>query len=238
MRNGNAGKMPEGKKGAATRDALLDALAALLTERAGVEPGIHEIAQRADVNAGLVRYYFGGKDNMLRALVERDLGGRQAELDALLGADIPIVEKLKRSVSGLISMYYRSPYLNNLILTINDRLSPEESRNLARQWLRPSYRAHKRLLESGAAAGLFRPVDPMLFYFTISGAAERMFSAQYSLQNIFDISRVSPQLKRKMTEHTAELLLRGILSDEALRAYLAVDGANSDLLAAREPEMP
>ncbi len=61
-----------GKKGAATRQAILES-ARLVFTQAGYDAGVREIAERAGVTAMLVNRYFGSKEQLFEEVVEATL---------------------------------------------------------------------------------------------------------------------------------------------------------------------
>jgi TetR/AcrR family transcriptional regulator len=62
-------------------------------------------------------------------------------------------------------------------------------------------------------AGKFRDVDPQLFYFTVTGAADRFFSARQVLRHCYDQNDISEDMRDRYREHTVELVMRGLLAD-------------------------
>lgn len=187
--------------------ALLQAASELLKERGGIEPPIIEIAERAGLNAGLIGYYFGGKDGMFIALLDRDMGPSIASLEALVAAPLPALEKLRANITGMINLHYRYPYLNQLLLTIVERSEPARARELSDKWVKPVCDALEVMLRQGQEEGDLRAVDPMLYYYTVQGACDRMFSARYSLKNVFEIEAIDRDLKQRLIDHTIAILL-------------------------------
>jgi len=190
--------------------ALLQAASDLLKERNGIEPPVLEIAERAGLNAGLIGYYFGGKDGMFVALLERNLGPSIAELEGLVNSPLPIVEKLKANITGLINLHFRYPYLNQLLLMVVERSDPERGRELSDRWVKPVCDALELLLKQGRDAGELRDIDPMLYYYTVQGACDRMFSARYSLRTVYGVDTIDRDLKQRMISHTISILLPGL----------------------------
>jgi len=71
---------PEGKDEVV--EALLDAATALFAEKGPAVVSAREVARRARVNHGLVHRHFGTKDNLVRAVLDRLVGGvRQSFAD-------------------------------------------------------------------------------------------------------------------------------------------------------------
>ena len=202
------------------RSALLDATSDLMRENFGDEPSVVEIAQRAAVNPGLISYYFGGKDNLLLTLLTRDFEQGQTQLRHLIGSRRPVLDKLRIHISGLINLYYKYPYLNQLTQILVRRGTPAIMEEVTEKLVRPIFEAHKALLEEGIAAGDIRPVDPMFFYFTVLGACHRIFDGQYSLSHLFGYKGVDEAMKRKLIRHTTDMLLSGIAVDKKPQAKL------------------
>lgn len=193
------------------RSALLEATADLLRESNGTEPSVQEIARKAGVNAGLISYYFEGKDGLLRALLAQNYDQGLSQLRMLMNSDRPIVEKLRLHIAALINLNAAYPYLNQLTLIVVSRSDAAVSKEIADNLVRPLADAHATLINEGVASGELRPVDPMLFYYSVIGASHRIFEARYSLMNVFGHESVSHDLKDRFIDHTVEILLNGVV---------------------------
>ena len=64
-------------------------------------------------------------------------------------------------------------------------------------------------------AGVFRQIDPQLFYFTLTGACDRFFSARLVLRHCFDQDTLTDQLRDRYREHTIDIIMAGILARKA-----------------------
>ena len=206
-----AGKREE--KGA-IRDALLDAASALMREQDTVEIGILDIAARAQVNHGMIRYYFGSKEGMLLALLDRDVTHAIGQLDALFRLDVTPTERMRIHLNGIVDTYYRIPYLNRLIQAMVRDASPERVHHISEELLKPIANAQQRIIEEGVAAGEFRAVDPKLFYFNTIGAADGLYSNRFTLSAVFGgIPYADEALHQRYRAQTVETLLAGLLRD-------------------------
>ena len=72
-----------------SREALLDAASALMRELDTTEIGIVDIAARAGVNHAMIRYFFGSKEGLLMALLDRDVTRRIRQLGRLFHLAVP-----------------------------------------------------------------------------------------------------------------------------------------------------
>ena len=89
---------------------------------------------------------------------------------------------------------------------------PLEAKRIADKYLLPLNKAYERLISAGVKAGVFRPIDPQLFYFTVTGAADRFFSARLVLRHCFDQDTLTEDLRDRYREHTVDFIMAGILA--------------------------
>lgn len=195
------------------RDALLTAAGELMNERDTLDITLSEIAERAQANSALVKYYFGSKQGLMLALIERDVVKAMEQLDHLVKSDLSAVEKMRIHIGGLINTYYRSRYLNKLLFSLLRECTPEEAQSISDRLIKPAADAQREILQQGLAEGAFREVDPMFFYFTTIGACDQIFTANFALETVFQHSGLDDDLRRRFVEHTTSLLLQGILRE-------------------------
>jgi len=195
------------------RDALLDATSALMRELDTIEIGILDIAARANVNHGMIRYYFGSKEGMLLALLDRDVKLRIRQLEALLRLRVSPTERMRLHLEGILDTYYRIPYLNRLIQAMVRDASPERVRHIAEELLKPIANAQHRIIEEGIASGEFRKVDPKLLYFNTIGSADGLYANRFTLSAVFGgLPAADDALHERYKKHTVETLMAGLLA--------------------------
>ena len=205
----SARQQPKG----AIREALLDAASALMREQDTVEIGILEIAARADVNHGMIRYYFGSKEGMLLALLDRDVGVRIKQIDAMFRLNIGPKEKMRIHLEGILDTYYQIPYLNRLIQLMVRDATTERVHHIAEELLKPIANAQHRMIQEGIAAGEFREVDAKLFYFNTIGSADGLYANRFTLSAVFGgIAKADDALHERYKRQTVETLMAGLLA--------------------------
>jgi len=204
---------PVTPRGASTRDSLLEAASVLMSQRPDVDITLVEIAQAAGANSSLVGYYFGNKDGLLLALMERNMRGGLAELQKIISSNLPAADKIALHISGLINLYYRLPYHNRLMTYLTEQSKAQSASELGTEVMRPLLALYSRLLEEGERSGELRRIDPMFFYFSLMGACDRFFTGRYSMQELFGITEIDKPLKQRFIEHTVATFIPGLLAE-------------------------
>lgn len=199
------------RRGRHSGDVLLDAASALMIERNSITVTFAEIAARAGLNSALIHYRFGGKDGLFRALIERDVGGTFPMLAELVAADLPAVRKLDLHIRAITQTYFDHPYINRLVAVLTQDVEGEGARFVSERVVRPLHEAQAAILAQGQAEGVFRAVDPMLFYFSLIGACDHLFQARYALKWAFAVGDIDGSLRRDYAQHVLGLLMGSLM---------------------------
>jgi AcrR family transcriptional regulator len=192
-----------------SRSQLLEAACSLMIERGSIEVSLSDIAQRSQLNAALVKYYFGSKSGMMMAVLEDVLGRALGQMAGLIAMPLNPVDKLKLHIKGVITIYFRYPFINRLIHAMFHE--PERAKQVAETINKPLADTQRQLLEQGVKDGVFRPIDPMLFYFIVLGACDHLFFGQQILLHAFGVQRIDDNLRRAYTNTLLDMILGGIL---------------------------
>lgn len=209
----DAPQAPDGERNA--RDQLIEAASQIMRDGDTVDLSLSELSLRSGLNSALVKYYFGNKQGLMLALLERDMRNIVNSLGALVAKDFPPDEKLRVHIRAVIGTYFRFPYLNRLLMRLVRDASPDVSRTIADDYLLPISAAYARLIDEGVQKGVFRPIDPQLFYFTVTGAADRFFSARLVLQHCYGQSEMTEQMRDDYADHTLDIIMPGLLRADA-----------------------
>ncbi len=196
-----------------SRDQLLDAAASLMSERGSVNFTFTDISARSGLNSALIRYNFGSKEGLLMALLERDAGSTFKALDALIKSDLDATSKLRHHIEGVIKIYHRHPYMNRLIGVLGADIDSETARFISERFTRPLADAQRAILEQGRNEGIFRDVDPTLFYFSLIGACDHLFHARSALKHAFGIDQIDDDMRARYARHLVDILMGSILNE-------------------------
>lgn len=202
----------EMKHGAdATREKLLAATHELLVERGGGHVSVNDICIRAGANVAMVKYCFGNKDGLMQALIDRITGRFVEQLKRLDELNLGPAERLTLHVEGIVTNFVRFPYINRLVNLQLFATDTDSVSHFARNYALPMRDWYARVLSEGAKSGEFRPVDPVLFFFTVIGMAEFFFTGQPLMRGAFNRGELSQATIKSFSRHTAEMLLHGVL---------------------------
>ena len=193
------------------RDQLIEAASQIMREGETIDLSLSELSLRAGLNSALVKYYFGNKNGLMLALLDRDMGNIVQSLGALIAKDMPPADKLRIHIGAVIDTYYAFPYLNRLLMRMVRDSAPAEAARIADLYLKPISKAYDTLITEGVKAGKFRKTDPQFFYFTVTGAADRFYSSRLVLQRCYNQDGFDDNMRDAYREHTIDLIMRGLL---------------------------
>ena len=196
---------------AKARDQLIEAASQIMREGDTIDLSLSELSLRAGLNSALVKYYFGNKNGLMLALLDRDMGNIVFSLGALLAKDIPPEEKLRIHIGAVIDTYFAFPYLNRLLMRMVRDSAPVEAARIADLYLKPISKVYDALIAEGVKAGKFRNIDPQFFYFTVTGAADRFYSSRLVLRHCYNQDDFNENMRDAYREHSIDLIMRGLL---------------------------
>lgn len=196
-----------------SRAALMQAASEILIQRNTIDISLSDIAEHSGLNSALIKYHFGNKNGLLMALVERDAAPSMDKLKELSEQNLPPQDKLRMHITGVIHTYAKCPYLNRLVHTLMEDASDEIAEKLVNFFVKPIINAQQHIVKQGVELGVFKPVEPMMFYYLLIGACDYIFYARHSRRFMSG----QPELTQTMLDQYIDFV-----TDSAIK-ILAVD---------------
>jgi AcrR family transcriptional regulator len=169
-----------------------------------------EVATRANLNAGLVRYYFGGKEGLLRAVIAQIMREGQERRDRWESAAGDPRERLRGLITSMIENFWADPYAPRLITEQVLFGDDDVVDAFVDDFGQSHVEALERILEDGRRSGVLREVDPELAIPAITGAAIFFFLASPVFQRVFDGAPLTSERVERFADTVATLVLDGI----------------------------
>ncbi len=187
------------------RDRLLIATEKLLRIMPPARVTISRIAQEANVDPALVRYYFGNRAALLVAVVDRVTAHPQRATN-LKG---PPTEALADHIARTVDLVRRAPFLHRLINEELEEAGTEESRLRVRDMNLDLVAFYRRMLDADGGEEL-TDVDPLFLYVAVLGASDFFSSAGSLIRDLLPKGTDIDKLTADFQAFMVKLVLDGL----------------------------
>lgn len=170
---------------------------------------VDRIAERADVNKRLIYYYFGSKDDLFLAVLERTYADiREAEQRLHLD-EVEPVEAIRQLISFTWHYYLEHPEFITLLNSENLHKAVHLKRSERIQEMNsPLVQLLDGILERGRRQQLFHAgIDPIQLYISIASLCYFYLSNNPTLSAIFGRDLRAPKAMAQRLSHMTELVL-------------------------------
>jgi AcrR family transcriptional regulator len=196
-----------------TRRAILDAAMAEFVLHGFAGASVNEIAARAQVNKRMLYHYYGKKDDLYLAVLERSYRGIRSAETQLRLTDLAPREAIERLVQFTWNYFLEHPEFLSLLNTEN-MLKARHLRRSERilDLHSPLLAMLTDVLGRGEAEGLFRKgVDPVQLYIDIASLGFFYLSNRHTLSTIFQRDLEDEVRLEERGRHVVDVIL-GYLS--------------------------
>jgi len=160
-----------------SRERILTAALAAFSENGYDGATTRDIAARAGVNQGLIKYYFDGKLKLWREAVDRAFVDLRGILESTLGSDVVLDEigQMRRMTRRYVHFVAAHPEFIRLMHDEGKRNGPR-MRWIVDRHIHPMYSAITGVLERARESGLLPAhVAPVHFHYILVGAVGLIF---------------------------------------------------------------
>jgi AcrR family transcriptional regulator len=202
-----------GRNAVRTRQAIIEAATEEFAALGLGGARMDAIALRAGLNKRLLYYYFGSKEDLFQAVLERAYENIRTAEGALQLDEADPVEAIRRLVSFTWHYYISHPEFITLLNSENlHQAAHLKNSAIIRELNSPLIQTLDKVLERGRTAGLFRSgVDPLQLYISIAALSFFYLSNRHTLQVVFGRDLKQPKAEAERLSHMTELVLGYLL---------------------------
>jgi AcrR family transcriptional regulator len=195
-----------------TRANILEVAAREFADKGLAGARIDEIAEKTNSSKRMIYYYFGGKDELYRAVLERSYAGIREREAAENFEALPAVDALRAHVAHTFDYHAAHPEFVRLVMNENihraEHLAQVEGIKDRNERVIAQLQA---IIDKGVAEGTFRAgLDPVDLHMTISALSFYNVSNRYTFSLNFGRDIGAPEAVARRREQIVEMVLRTV----------------------------
>jgi AcrR family transcriptional regulator len=193
-----------------TRRSIIEAATDEFVSKGFAGASVNEIADRANVNKRMLYHYFGKKEELYVAVLERVYIALRTAQTQLKLTDLPPAEAVKKLVLFTWNYYLEHPEFLSLLAAENLMHGKYAARSQRmKEVTLPLREVIEQVLQKGQEEGVFRSnVDGLQLYLTIAGLASQYVSARYTMSSFTGEDLTSDVQMQKRIEHIIDVVMR------------------------------
>ena len=207
-----AGRPSEGDS--VGRDTILQSAIQLLRHKSADQLTLSDVAGTAKVDRALVRYYFGDKTGVLKAVAVHVLRDLQSKSQAMFTRQGSLEERIKRRLELLIDVMHEVPQLVELIFNeiyiAEETEAPETGEGIAQSVVDQGLALTRTLIDSEEIDAVGRRSDPRFLHLMILGSCVFYANAGPLLHRMFGDRAQDRGLTDEYIRFVTQMLMRGL----------------------------
>ena len=196
-----------------TRNNILEVAASEFADKGLDGARIDEIAEKTASSKRMIYYYFGGKDELYRAVLERSYAGiRNHEMVGDF-EQLPALEAMRSHVEQSFNYQTSHPEFARLVMNENiHRAAHLKHVEGIKERNRMVISSLRLIIDKGIAEGVFRDdIDPVDLHMSISALCVFNVSNRYTFSTIFNRDIGAPNALAKRRAQVVEMILRWVM---------------------------
>lgn len=198
------------RNSAATKEKILEAATKEFADKGYDGARVDEIALSSCVNKNMLYHYFGNKEQLFTAVLERTyeiIRSRQSDLRI---RGMAPEEGMRRLVEFTAKIWIEIPEFNRLLASENlhEARHVKQSRKIIAMY-NPLLETIGELLDRGKRLGVFRDgIDPIDLYISVSALSAYYISHHHTFEAIFQTKLMTARRLQQRQKHVVEMVLR------------------------------
>jgi AcrR family transcriptional regulator len=192
-----------------TRNNILEVAAREFADKGLAGARIDEIAEKTASSKRMIYYYFGGKDELYRAVLERSYGQIRAREDDANFETLPADKALIAHIEHTFDYHVEHPEFVRLVMNENIHHGAHIGHVEGLKERNKSVIASlKAIVDKGAADRIFRAgIDPVDLHMSISALCFYNVSNRYTFASNFGVDMSSAKSLKKRRAQITEIVL-------------------------------
>lgn len=139
-----------------TEEKILQAAEDEMLERGFEGARMRSISEKADINKGLLHYYFKSKEALLIKVFQKTFTEIFGSLEDVFNSDVPLFEKVELAVDKYSDFLIKYPRLPLFIITEMNRNPEKHIMRMRKAGVHPPFESLVKELEENKKTGLIR----------------------------------------------------------------------------------
>lgn len=174
------------------KDHLLDVAEQLFAEHGFEGTTTRLLSKEAGINLAMVSYYFGSKEKLFEALVERKVDCFRDNIEPIVAQNSSHIEKLHAIIDTITEQFLSNPGFHRLVRREISLSQHTDMRDRIRKITATGRQHLSDFIQSGIDAGKFKQVDITLVIATLFGTLLHLINSNFWLPEIDQNRHIEP----------------------------------------------
>lgn len=172
-----------------TEEKILTAAKEVFVQKGYAAARMQEIADRAEINKGLLHYYFKNKDKLFNAVFMEAFHKFAPRLNKIFEADIPLFEKIETFVDEYMDILLQNPNIPSFVIHELNQKPEEFVQQIMSKKDKPNPMKLIVQIQSEVQLGNIREINPLQLVMNMISMCVFPFVAAPMLQHILHMDR-------------------------------------------------
>jgi AcrR family transcriptional regulator len=197
-----------------TEEKILEAAREVFMTKGFAAARMQEIADRAEINKGLLHYYYRSKNKLFRAVFDEAFAKFSAGINQVFEADIPLFEKIEQFVDRYISLLIQNPAMPAFVISELNQKGEAFAQELLSRQTRPNPLPLVMQIQQEVAAGNIKPVNPIGLVLNMLSLCVFPFLARPMFQGMMQLSgKMYDKMMKERKQEVADFIISAIKKD-------------------------
>lgn len=201
------------------REHILNIAEELFAEYGFEGTSVRELSKKAKVNVAMISYYFGSKEQLIKALIQARAGSFREKLESLYKEDLPPIDKVDIMVDHWVERIFSNQRFHRVLnREISLQQRPSYNKMISEIML-GNFEAAKKIIFEGQKRKMFRMVDVELTMASIIGTISKAVQSSYLSCKIIGIdpeqnSILDDTFKKRLKKHLKDMMRAHLLKSK------------------------